>query len=209
MAGISEALVATAVGLMVAIPAVVAFNYFSRRVRVGMTQIEWVAHLAVDRGEGLRARRARLRRTAGGLMAADGPGDDDGLFAHINVTPLVDVTLVLLIIFMVAAPLIVNVPSIKVNLPKAMTADETPRSPLALTLQRDPAGGAIASTPTGEPTDEAGVRGMIRDLVAKDPELQAIVSADRGIDYGDVMHFVDVVKSLGVNKFALSTEGKP
>jgi biopolymer transport protein ExbB len=47
MAGISEALVATAVGLMVAIPAVVAFNYFSRRVRVGMTQIEWVAHQAV------------------------------------------------------------------------------------------------------------------------------------------------------------------
>ena len=45
--GISEALVATAVGLMVAIPAVVAFNYFSRRVRVGMTQIEWVAHQAV------------------------------------------------------------------------------------------------------------------------------------------------------------------
>jgi biopolymer transport protein ExbB len=47
MAGISEALIATAVGLMVAIPAVVAFNYFSRRVRVGMTSIDWVAHLAV------------------------------------------------------------------------------------------------------------------------------------------------------------------
>jgi biopolymer transport protein ExbD len=142
-------------------------------------------------------------------MAADGPGDGDGLFAHINVTPLVDVTLVLLIIFMVAAPLIVNVPSIKVNLPKAMTADETPRSPLALTLQSDPAGGSHRIFANGRPTDEAGVRGLIPDLVAKDPELQAVVSADRGIDYGDVMHFVDVIKSLGVNKFALSTEGKP
>jgi biopolymer transport protein ExbB len=48
MAGISEALVATAVGLLVAIPAVVAFNYFSRRVRVGMSQVDWVAHLAVS-----------------------------------------------------------------------------------------------------------------------------------------------------------------
>jgi biopolymer transport protein ExbB len=48
MAGISEALIATAVGLMVAIPAVVAFNYFSRRVRVGMSQVDWVAHLAVS-----------------------------------------------------------------------------------------------------------------------------------------------------------------
>jgi biopolymer transport protein ExbD len=143
-------------------------------------------------------------------MAADGPGDGDGLFAHINVTPLVDVTLVLLIVFMVAAPLIVAVPSIKVNLPKAMTADETPRSPLALTLQSDPeGGGGHRIYANGRPTDEAGVRGLIPGLVAKDPELQAVVSADRGIDYGDVMHFVDVIKSLGVNKFALSTEGKP
>ena len=47
MAGISEALVATAVGLMVAIPAVVAFNYFNRRVRVFMAQVDWMAHLAL------------------------------------------------------------------------------------------------------------------------------------------------------------------
>jgi biopolymer transport protein ExbB len=48
MAGISEALVATAVGLMVAIPAVVAFNYFSRRVKVNMSQVDWVAQLAIN-----------------------------------------------------------------------------------------------------------------------------------------------------------------
>jgi biopolymer transport protein ExbB len=46
MAGISEALVATAVGLMVAIPAVAAFNYFNRRVKAFMCKIEWAAHLA-------------------------------------------------------------------------------------------------------------------------------------------------------------------
>jgi len=48
MAGISEALVSTAVGLMVAIPAVVAFNYFNRRVRSQMGQVEWKAHLALE-----------------------------------------------------------------------------------------------------------------------------------------------------------------
>ena len=48
MAGISEALVATAVGLMVAIPAVVAFNYFNRRVRALMGKVEWTAHLAAS-----------------------------------------------------------------------------------------------------------------------------------------------------------------
>jgi biopolymer transport protein ExbB len=46
MAGISEALVATAVGLMVAIPAVVAFNYFTRRVKARMAEVEWMAELA-------------------------------------------------------------------------------------------------------------------------------------------------------------------
>jgi biopolymer transport protein ExbD len=142
-------------------------------------------------------------------MAAAGPGGDDGtLFASINVTPLVDITLVLLIIFMVAAPLIVSSPSIKVNLPKAATAEETTRSPLALTLQREPVGGYRLYA-NGRQTDEAGVRSLIATLSAKDPELQAVVAADRGIDYGDVMHVVDLVKSLGVNKFALSTERTP
>ena len=48
MAGISEALVATAVGLMVAIPAVAAFNYFNRRVRAFMSKVDWAAHLAAS-----------------------------------------------------------------------------------------------------------------------------------------------------------------
>jgi biopolymer transport protein ExbD len=142
-------------------------------------------------------------------MAAAGPGGDEGaLFASINVTPLVDITLVLLIIFMVAAPLIVSSPSIKVNLPKAATAEETTRSPLALTLQREPAGGYRLYA-NGRQTDEEGVRGLVATLSAKDPDLQAVVAADRGIDYGDVMHVVDLVKSLGVNRFALSTERTP
>jgi biopolymer transport protein ExbB len=47
MAGISEALVATAVGLLVAIPAVVAFNYFNRRVRAKMSEVDWIAQLAL------------------------------------------------------------------------------------------------------------------------------------------------------------------
>ena len=115
-------------------------------------------------------------------MAAAGPTDDDGgLFASINVTPLVDVTLVLLIIFMVAAPLIVNIPSIKVNLPKAATADETTRSPLALTLQREPAAGTNRMFANGQPTDEPGVRAIDRGgWSAKDPDLQAVDQRRQG-----------------------------
>lgn len=67
MAGISEALVATAVGLLVAIPAVVAFNYFSRRVRTTMTQVDWRIELA------LLQLRAAGSRAAGPEPAAMAP----------------------------------------------------------------------------------------------------------------------------------------
>lgn len=138
-------------------------------------------------------------------MASAGPGrEDGGMFADINVTPLVDVTLVLLIIFMVATPLIVNNPSLKLELPRAATADETHKTTLALALQRTPAGGAQLFV-NGAAGDEQTVRELVPGLLARDPELQATVAADQGIAYGDVVHVVDLVKALGVRKFALDT----
>ena len=146
-------------------------------------------------------------------MAAAGPAsyeDDDGgqnMITDINVTPLVDITLVLLIIFMVTAPMIVNNPSIKVELPKAASGDETLKSTLALTLQRDPAGG-YSLYANGEKTDETKVRDMIPAMLQKNKDLQAIIAADKGISYGDVVHVVDLVKTLGVHKFALNTDAQ-
>jgi biopolymer transport protein ExbD len=141
-------------------------------------------------------------------MCASTQGDgDDGSIASINVTPMVDLTLVLLIIFMVAAPLLSSASSIKVNLPKAATAETTAASPLTLTLARQPSGEPRLFA-NGQQTDEAGVRRLVGQLIKKDRDLQAIVSADEGVDYGRVMRLVDLVKSLGVAKFALSTERK-
>ena len=145
-------------------------------------------------------------------MAGTTRYDDDeggpGAIADINVTPLVDITLVLLIIFMVTAPMIVNNPSIKVELPKAATGDETLKSTLALTLQREAAGG-YAIFANGEKTDEEKVKVLIPDMLSKNKDLQAIIAADKGIAYGDVVHIVDLVKSLGVHKFALNTDPNP
>ena len=140
-------------------------------------------------------------------MAGHGHRDDDGPIAAINVTPMVDLTLVLLIIFMVAAPLLSSTSSIKVNLPKATTAETSGPSPLTLTLARQ-ASGEPRLYANGHETDEAGVRRLVAQLLTKDRDLQAIVSADEGVDYGRVMRLVDLVKSLGVAKFALSTERK-
>ena len=130
MSGISEALVATAVGLMVAIPAVIAFNYFQGRVRKALARVDAMAHLVLSAappaaaratgGDDAARRQLRRRRRAAPMIVG------------INVTPLVDITLVLLIIFMVTASYIVS-PSIKVDLPKAGSGGEQQRTTLALT----------------------------------------------------------------------------
>ena len=139
-------------------------------------------------------------------MAANSKASDEGeLIAEINVTPLVDITLVLLVVFMVTAPLMMNTPSIKVELPKAATGEATPKTPVALTLQRQPAGG-YALYLNGDKMAEPNARARITGLIAGDRELQVIIAADRGIAYGDVIHIVDLVKGLGVRRFALNID---
>ena len=138
-------------------------------------------------------------------MAGGSQGDVDEGIVGINVTPLVDITLVLLIIFMVTAPMIVNNPSIKVELPKAATGDETLKSTLALTLQREPAGG-YSIYANGEKTDEPGVKKLIPDMLGKNKDLQAIIAADRIVSHGDVVHVIDMVKRAGVHRFAINVD---
>lgn len=137
-------------------------------------------------------------------------GDDDGggMIADINVTPLVDITLVLLIIMMVAAPMIANNPSIKVELPKAASGDETQKTTLSLTLTKKASGeGGYDLFLNGEKVDESKAKTQISELVGKNKDIQAVIAGDKGIAYGDVMHIVDVVKTLGVTKFAMATDG--
>jgi len=131
--------------------------------------------------------------------------DSGGMISDINVTPLVDITLVLLIVFMITVPSIVNNPSIKVELPKAASGDDTLKSTLALTLQKESAGGYTLYM-NGEKTDEAALRTQVPGLLSKNKNLQAIIAADKGIAYGDVVHIVDLVKTLGVAKFALNID---
>ena len=130
------------------------------------------------------------------------------MIADINVTPLVDITLVLLIIMMVAAPIIANNPSIKVELPKAQSSDETQKTTLAFTLAKKPDGSAGYDLYlNGDKVDENKARVVVTDLVTKNRDIQAVIAGDKGIAYGDVMHIVDLVKTLGVTKFAMATDG--
>ncbi len=133
-------------------------------------------------------------------MAVSLGSEEDDIIADINVTPLVDVTLVLLIIFMVTATYIVT-PSIQVDLPKAATGDEAPSSTLAIVLTAD----ARLYLNGEETTEEALADAVFREHEAN-PGVQAIISADKDITHGYVVRLIDLVKLNGVSRFAINID---
>lgn len=131
-------------------------------------------------------------------MAGFDQHDDGDAITGINVTPLVDITLVLLIVFMVTTSYIVN-PSIKVDLPKAQSGEKTDRSLLSIVLDRQ---GVLHLN--GRRIDESGLRAAVKAEVDKDPRVQAVISADTMLLYGKVVGLIDLIKRQGVRRYALN-----
>ena len=131
--------------------------------------------------------------------------DEDAgrMITDINVTPLVDIVLVLLIIFMVTTTYIVN-PSIKVDLPKAATGSDQVKTTLGLTLTKD---GSLYLN--GDKTDDGGLQRYIATELPKNPDLQAVIAADKVVPHGSVVHVIDLVKRAGIRKFAINVEANP
>jgi len=127
---------------------------------------------------------------------------DNEAIADINVVPLVDIILVVLIIFMVTAPMFIK-PTINVNLPKASSGDQTAPSKLNIALTAD---GRLNLN--GAFVDEATVKQKAMDEVAKNSDVQAIISADKDVPHGKVIGLLDIVKTAGVKKFAISIDKK-
>ena len=122
------------------------------------------------------------------------------MISGINVTPLVDITLVLLIIFMVTASVIVNA-GIKVELPKAASGTDQAKTTLAVTLQKD---GTMYLN--GEKANDQAIVGFIGENLPRTPDLQAVIAADRSVPHGDVVHVIDLVKRAGIRKFAINVD---
>lgn len=136
-------------------------------------------------------------------MAGSKLGGDDEPMTEINILPLVDIILVVLIIFMVTTSYIVA-PSIKVNLPDAATGDATAPSSLGISVQAD---GTLALD--GEPISEADLRAAVRAAKAKNVDVVCLIAGDRDARHGDVTHVIDLVKQEGVAKFAINIEPIP
>src|SRR4051812_32680958 len=128
------------------------------------------------------------------------PGGGHGVITGINVTPMVDVVLVLLVIMMVSATYIVS-QSLKVELPKAQSSDEAVASIAAVTVAK---GGGLYFNQ--EPVDERGLIGKLKLVVAQNPDINLIVSADRAATHGDVVHVIDLAKIEGITRFAINVE---
>jgi hypothetical protein len=123
---VGEALIMTALGLAVAIPAVLAYNAFNRRNRMWLARLESFAHDLYVLLTVARAAMASRWRPLPPSGAEPWPGELRPLPAHMapmadmNVVPLVDVMLVLLVIFIVTAPLLTH--AVKIDLPKASSS---------------------------------------------------------------------------------------
>lgn len=135
-------------------------------------------------------------------MAGGASGGDDDIIAGINVTPLVDIVLVLLIIFMVTATDIVK-SQIGVDLPKAASGQSEMKTTLTFKVTKE--GEYLLDA---QKMSLEQVAAKIKSLKSDDPELRAVIAADKGVEYGKVIELIDTIKLNGIEKFALNIQRK-
>jgi len=120
--------------------------------------------------------------------------------SEINVTPMVDVMLVLLIIFMVAAPMLTA--GVPVNLPQSKAAPLNEKiEPLAITIKAD---GQVFIQDTAVAVEELAAR--LQAITENKPDTRIYVRGDHSLDYGRVMEVMGLITSAGFTKVALITE---
>lgn len=129
-----------------------------------------------------------------------GRGGVGGSITGINVTPLVDVVLVLLVVLMVSSTYVVA-QTIKVQLPKASQSDGPAKKPLRLVMKTD--GTLMLDDAVVTP---AQVSATLAARIKADPETSLVISADEKVPHGKVVTLIDQAKAAGVTQFAINVE---
>jgi len=136
-------------------------------------------------------------------MAFDQGSSDNGAISQINVTPLVDVMLVLLIIFMVTAPILQQ--GVSIDLPKVAAGPLTgEEEQLVVNVAK---GGQVYLNDTALTPDQ--LKEKLRAIVAARPDRQLYVRADQAVPYGQVMQVMGAVRDAGLVRVGLVTEPPP
>jgi biopolymer transport protein TolR len=129
---------------------------------------------------------------------------EEDAITGINVTPLVDITLVLLIIFMVTARFIAE-PSIGVNLPKTSEKGGGQASDNNLFLTIDEKHEIFLNN---KRVSQSQLPGEIKELIRQKPNLNLVLRADKSVTHGEVIEILDEVRSQGVTQFGIAVEGQ-
>jgi len=127
-------------------------------------------------------------------------GNKKGPVSEINVTPLVDVMLVLLVIFMVTAPMMFS--GVNLKLPKTGKVTNLNLRPEMVVLSVS-AGQILLN---GNLVSAEDLFSFVAETVKQNPEAQAIVSADGNSKHSDFVRVIDQIKSAGLEKFAIQVE---
>ena len=122
--------------------------------------------------------------------------EEDGIISAINVTPLVDVTLVLLIIMMVTAKIIVS-SALPLDLPQAAKGEQVQ---VVFGLELHANGDIVADGK--KLSDDNAVLGLARESIAKNKDLRAVIRADKTVQHGRIIRILDLLKQAGVSKIA-------
>jgi biopolymer transport protein TolR len=133
-------------------------------------------------------------------MAMGGHNNDRRVMSDINVTPFVDVMLVLLVIFMVTAPMMQQ--GVQVNLPKADTKAMSPvEDNVVVTVNKS---GRIFINKDEIPAAE--LRGKLTDMFATRAKKEVFLKADAGVPYGEVVKAMADIKGAGIERLGMVTE---
>ncbi len=123
--------------------------------------------------------------------------------SQINVTPLVDVMLVLLVIFMLTAPLLTS--ALKLDLPRAMAAPAVPPA-TSLRLEIDKSGQAFLE---GRALDAAQLAQRLRQAATVQPDTELQLHADQAVPYGQVVEVIGLAQQAGLSRIGLVAEAAP
>jgi biopolymer transport protein ExbD len=133
---------------------------------------------------------------------SDAENPDDGVVAEINITPLTDVFLVLLIIFMVTTSVVAN-QSKQVDLPGADVSDTTPQG---VTVTVNPDGSMLVND---QPTSEAELYATLEAALADARDKLVILRGDKRVLLGQAVNILDVAQQAGATGIALATQRPP
>ena len=137
------------------------------------------------------------------MAISSGGGDSDEVLSEINITPMLDLAYVLLVIFIITAPLMVS--AVKVNLPQAQGGQALNASQF-IAVSVDPAGQVYVNE---QPLDQPAIGKAFEEAAQRNPQTEVQLRADSTVPYGQVVELMGLAQKAGLSKIGFVAEPRP